>query len=160
MKRVSIWWANTLPRLCIFISSWKHAFSKFQKFSKLISNLFDKIYDVLSMISNSSLACSLGTLPPTPMYLHVLMQTCMFKISKLSFNTIDRAYAALTMMFSFLPAGFDRAFNFFFNIMICDKFLEASNLQFLTNLWKNFMFTTSLSCFLLKFSFFGKRLRL
>ena len=104
------------------------------KFSKLISNLFDKIYDVLSMISNSSLACSLGTLPPTRMYLHAHMQTCMFKISKLSFNTIDRAYAALTTMFSFLPAGFDRAFNFFFNIMICDKFLEASNLQFLTNL--------------------------
>ena len=114
MQRVSIWWANTLPHLCIWMYSCKHAFSKFQKFSKLISNLSDKIYDALSMISNSSLAYSLATLPHSYLFecpnanIHVRN----FKISKLSFNTIGRAYAALTTMFNFLPVGLDHSFNF------------------------------------------------
>ena len=41
-----------------------------------------------------------------------------FKISKLSFNTTDKDYVVFTTMFKFLPAGFDQAFNLFFNILI------------------------------------------
>ena len=46
---------------------------------------------------------------PMPMYLHVLMQTCLFrnsKISKLISNHSDKAYDVLTMISNFSLAIF------------------------------------------------------
>ena len=40
------------------------------------------------------------------------------KFQKLIFNITDKDYVAFTTMFKFLPAGFDQAFNLFFNILI------------------------------------------
>ena len=91
---------------------------------------------------------------------HVNIPDRVFKISKLCFNATDKDYVAFTTMFKFLLAGFDPSFNFFFSILIWDKCLQASTLWFLTNFWRCFIPTTSLSCFPFNFSFFCKSLRL